>query len=161
MAHAFGHGLQVHGASSSRYRDDVNQASGPSHASSPISLDRDGLDSHNDSESPGCAVSLNHRSGNSHIGVATAPGKTETARTLWGAPSRAATRVKIRMAALVVPWAALPDMQKATTHKPTRSSFTLLRQLCNLIPPHLVASLARQHGAEAKSRTFKPTITMP
>jgi hypothetical protein len=47
-------------------------------------------------------------------------------------------------------------MQKTTTHKPTRSKFTLLRQLCNLIPNHLVASLAREHGAEAKSRTFKP-----
>jgi hypothetical protein len=31
-------------------------------------------------------------------------------------------------------------MQNKTTHKPTRSSFTLLRQLCNLIPNHLVAS---------------------
>jgi hypothetical protein len=43
-----------------------------------------------------------------------------------------------------------------TTHKPTRSRVTLLRQLCNLIPNHLVPSLAREHGAEARSRTFKP-----
>ena len=47
-------------------------------------------------------------------------------------------------------------MHKTTTRKPTRSNFTLLRQLCNLIPNHLVASLAREHGAEEKSRTFKP-----
>jgi hypothetical protein len=47
-------------------------------------------------------------------------------------------------------------MQKTITHKPTRSKFTLLRQLCNLIPHHLVASLAREHEVEEKSRTFKP-----
>jgi hypothetical protein len=47
-------------------------------------------------------------------------------------------------------------MQKKTNRKPTRSSFTLLRQLCNLIPNHLVPGLARQHDAQAKSRTFKP-----
>ncbi len=46
-------------------------------------------------------------------------------------------------------------MQK-TNRKPTRSRFTLLRQLCNLIPDHLVPGLARQYDAEAKSRTFKP-----
>jgi hypothetical protein len=47
-------------------------------------------------------------------------------------------------------------MQKKTNRKPTRSRFTLLRQLCNLIPNHLVPGLARQYDAEAKSRTFKP-----
>lgn len=47
-------------------------------------------------------------------------------------------------------------MQKKTNRKPTRSSFALLRQLCNLIPNHLVPGLARQYDAEAKSRTFKP-----
>jgi hypothetical protein len=47
-------------------------------------------------------------------------------------------------------------MQRKTNHKPTRSRFTLLRQLCNLIPNHLVPGLARQYDAEAKSRTFKP-----
>jgi hypothetical protein len=46
-------------------------------------------------------------------------------------------------------------MQK-TNYKPTRSRFTLLRQLCNLIPNHLVPGLARQHDSQAKSRTFKP-----
>ena len=40
--------------------------------------------------------------------------------------------------------------------KPTRSQFTILRQVCNLIPPHLVAKIARATGAEDKSRTFSP-----
>jgi hypothetical protein len=47
-------------------------------------------------------------------------------------------------------------VQNQTIHKPTRSRFTLLRQLCNLIPNHLVPTLARAHGAAQKSRTFKP-----
>lgn len=47
-------------------------------------------------------------------------------------------------------------MKKKTTHKPTRSSFSLLRQLCNLIPAHLVPRLAREHGVEPKCRTFGP-----
>jgi hypothetical protein len=47
-------------------------------------------------------------------------------------------------------------MQNRNTLKPTRSRFTLLRELCNLIPNHSVPALARQHGAEAKTRTFKP-----
>jgi hypothetical protein len=47
-------------------------------------------------------------------------------------------------------------VKKKTTHKPTRSSFSLLRQLCNLIPAHLVPKLARDTGVEKKSRTFKP-----
>lgn len=47
-------------------------------------------------------------------------------------------------------------MKSSTAHKPTRSSFTLLRQLCNLIPNHLVPQLAREHAVEEKSRTFRP-----
>ncbi len=47
-------------------------------------------------------------------------------------------------------------MQKKTNRKPTRSRFTLLRQLCNLIPNHVVPGLARQHEVDTKSRTFKP-----
>ena len=47
-------------------------------------------------------------------------------------------------------------MQKTTTPKPTRSSFTLLRQLCNLIPNHLVPQLARDTGVDAQARTFRP-----
>jgi hypothetical protein len=40
--------------------------------------------------------------------------------------------------------------------KPTRSQFTILRQVCNLIPPHMVAKIARATGVEDKSRTFSP-----
>lgn len=40
--------------------------------------------------------------------------------------------------------------------KPTRSNFNVLRQLCNLIPPHLVSKIARQTGVEDKSRSFSP-----
>jgi hypothetical protein len=47
-------------------------------------------------------------------------------------------------------------MKKQTICKPTRSSFTLLRQLCNLIPMHLVPQLARDTGVTEKSRTFTP-----
>ena len=47
-------------------------------------------------------------------------------------------------------------MQKTTTPKPTRSSFTLLRQLCNLIPHHLVPQLARDTGVATQARTFRP-----
>jgi hypothetical protein len=47
-------------------------------------------------------------------------------------------------------------MQKTTTPKPTRSSFTLLRQLCNLIPNHLVPQLARETGVDTQARTFRP-----
>jgi hypothetical protein len=37
---------------------------------------------------------------------------------------------------------------------PTASKFTVLRQLCNSIPPHLVPRLARETGVEEKTRTF-------
>ena len=47
-------------------------------------------------------------------------------------------------------------MNKPTTDKPTRSSFTLLRQLCNLIPNHLVPQLARDTGVDTQARTFRP-----
>jgi hypothetical protein len=47
-------------------------------------------------------------------------------------------------------------MKRPKLRKPTRSSFTLLRQLCNLIPTHLVPQLARDTGVEEKSRTFTP-----
>jgi hypothetical protein len=45
---------------------------------------------------------------------------------------------------------------KNRTIKPTRSQFTILRQVCNLIPRHLVAKIARATGAEDKSRAFSP-----
>ena len=45
---------------------------------------------------------------------------------------------------------------KKKTFNPTRSKFTILRQVCNLIPQHLVSKIARTTGAEDKSRTFTP-----
>jgi len=45
---------------------------------------------------------------------------------------------------------------KNKTHKPTRGKLTVFRQLCNLIPTHLVSELARLTGAARKARTFKP-----
>jgi hypothetical protein len=38
--------------------------------------------------------------------------------------------------------------------KPTGSKFSVLRQLCNLIPPHLVCKLARETGVDSMARTF-------
>jgi hypothetical protein len=39
---------------------------------------------------------------------------------------------------------------------PARSKCTILHQICNHIPQHLVSKIARATGAEDKSRTFKP-----
>jgi Transposase DDE domain/Domain of unknown function (DUF4372) len=39
---------------------------------------------------------------------------------------------------------------------PTDSKFTVLRQLCNYIPPHLVPQLARDTGVDEQARTFSP-----
>ena len=47
-------------------------------------------------------------------------------------------------------------MKKPSNRTPTRSKFSIFRQLCNLIPNHLVPQLARATGAEEKSRSFKP-----
>jgi len=47
-------------------------------------------------------------------------------------------------------------MKKQSRSTPTRSKFSLFRQLCNLIPNHLVAHLARETGVEEISRSFKP-----
>src|SRR6201981_1025396 len=38
--------------------------------------------------------------------------------------------------------------------KPTASRFTVLRQLCNLIPSHLVSKLARETGVDSMARSF-------
>jgi hypothetical protein len=38
-------------------------------------------------------------------------------------------------------------MKNQTQRKPTAAKFSLLRQLCNLIPNHLVPQLAREHPA--------------
>src|SRR6266436_9708889 len=38
--------------------------------------------------------------------------------------------------------------------KPTASKLTVLRQLCNLIPPHLIPKLARETGVDSMARSF-------
>lgn len=43
-----------------------------------------------------------------------------------------------------------------TSKPPTKSKLPLLRQICNLIPGHLVGKLARETGVEDKARTFTP-----
>ena len=40
--------------------------------------------------------------------------------------------------------------------KPTPSKFSILRQVCNHIPQHLVSKIARATGAADQSRTFSP-----
>jgi len=47
-------------------------------------------------------------------------------------------------------------MKKKNAAQPTRHKYSLLRQLCNFIPSHLVPKLARDTGVEKKSRTFLP-----
>jgi len=42
------------------------------------------------------------------------------------------------------------------TKLPTASNFTVLRQLCNYIPGHLVPQLARDTGVDEQARTFSP-----
>jgi Transposase DDE domain/Domain of unknown function (DUF4372) len=46
--------------------------------------------------------------------------------------------------------------KKSQKQKPTKSTFTVLRQICNLIPNHLVPKLARETKVEEASRTYKP-----
>jgi hypothetical protein len=45
---------------------------------------------------------------------------------------------------------------KNKTIKPTRCQFTILRQICNLIPEHLVSKIARQTKVDQRARTFSP-----
>ena len=40
--------------------------------------------------------------------------------------------------------------------KPAKSKLPVLAQVCKLIPPHLVAKLARKHGVDKQARTFTP-----
>ena len=47
-------------------------------------------------------------------------------------------------------------MKKTKSRIPTRRSLSVLRQLCNLIPNHLVPKLARATGVDKKARTFLP-----
>ncbi len=42
------------------------------------------------------------------------------------------------------------------TKLPTASKFTVLRQVCNYIPAHLVPQLARDTGVDEQARTFSP-----
>ena len=39
---------------------------------------------------------------------------------------------------------------------PAKSKLPVITQLCKLIPPHLVAKLARKYGVDKKARTFTP-----
>ncbi|MDF7826939.1 IS4 family transposase [Pontiellaceae bacterium B12227] len=41
-------------------------------------------------------------------------------------------------------------------HKPAGHRYTTLKQLCNMIPGHMVSKLAKEHGVDAQSRTFTP-----
>jgi hypothetical protein len=40
--------------------------------------------------------------------------------------------------------------------KSSKRNITVLKQICNLIPSHLVPRLAREHGVDKKARTFSP-----
>ena len=40
--------------------------------------------------------------------------------------------------------------------KPTKHKYTVLKQICQCIPPHLVPKLARSFGADRKARSFSP-----
>ena len=46
--------------------------------------------------------------------------------------------------------------KKHQERKPTKSKFTILRQICNWIPNHLVPKLARETKVEAAARRYKP-----
>jgi len=47
-------------------------------------------------------------------------------------------------------------MKNKPATQPNRRHAAVLRQICELIPTHLVAKLARETGADEKSRTFTP-----
>lgn len=47
-------------------------------------------------------------------------------------------------------------MKSKRSIQPNRRHLTVLRQICQLIPTHLVAKLARETGADDKARTFTP-----
>ena len=40
--------------------------------------------------------------------------------------------------------------------KPTKSKFSVFKQICELIPGHLVSNLAKKHEVDKKSRTYSP-----
>lgn len=45
---------------------------------------------------------------------------------------------------------------KNSKNKPAKHSYTILKQLCNFIPGHLVQGLAEKHGVDDQSRAFTP-----
>lgn len=45
-------------------------------------------------------------------------------------------------------------MNQSTSKQPNRGQFTVLRQICQLIPPYLVPKVARETGVDEKSRTY-------
>lgn len=47
-------------------------------------------------------------------------------------------------------------MKNQTRNKPTAGKFSLLRQICNFIPPHLAPKLACDTGVEMQWRDFSP-----
>jgi hypothetical protein len=47
-------------------------------------------------------------------------------------------------------------MKKTKKQKPTKRSFSILRQICNFIPNHLVPRLARETGVADDARTYTP-----
>jgi len=47
-------------------------------------------------------------------------------------------------------------MKKRQNHIPASYSYTILKQVCNLIPGHMVQRLAEAHGVDEQSRTFTP-----
>src|SRR5260370_17988938 len=46
--------------------------------------------------------------------------------------------------------------RKCQKQKPTKRSFSILRQICNFIPNHLVPHLARETGVAEDARTYTP-----
>lgn len=47
-------------------------------------------------------------------------------------------------------------MKKQRNRIPAGHTYTILKQVCNLIPPHLVNRLAAEYGVDEQSRTFTP-----
>jgi len=47
-------------------------------------------------------------------------------------------------------------MKKQRSLTPARFKYSILKQVCNLIPSHLVAKLARDHAVDDQARTFTP-----
>jgi hypothetical protein len=47
-------------------------------------------------------------------------------------------------------------MKRRRNRIPAGHTYTILKQVCNLIPPHLVNRLAAEYGVDEQSRTFTP-----